>query len=308
MLKLLPLKRKKPLWFLIAGLIFIAVCAFLYRAGLIINITGSMPRGIYWRGTGKIHRGDLVAFCLDKKNQLFGLERGYLIHGTRCQFSEPLIKKVIAVPSDNIFLSSQSIRVNAHTYPYQTFTTDAKGRPLVAYPSGNYTDTKDYWVMGTDSQKSWDSRYFGPIHSTAILWKIKPLLVYLNHKATNEPEMKQCTLTFDNNITLNAVPLAETLEQQKRGLSGKENMAQGMLFTFAHPQRVGFWMKDTSTPLSIGFFDANGTLISIEEMKPNTKKLYFSAGDAKDALELPQGQFQELGIHSGVKLLHQYCK
>lgn len=123
MLKFLPLKRKKPFWFLIAGLIFIAVCVFLYRAGLIINITGSMPRGIYWRETGDIHRSDLVAFCLNKKTQQFALERNYLIHGTRCQFSEPLIKKVIAVPGDNVFLSSQSIIVNAQTHRYQAFNT-----------------------------------------------------------------------------------------------------------------------------------------------------------------------------------------
>lgn len=245
MLKFLPLKRKTSFWFLIAGLIFIAVCFWLYKAGLIINITGSMPRGIYWRETGDLHRGDLVAFCLNEKTQRFGLKQGYLIHGTRCNFSEPLIKKIIAMPGDNVTLSSQSIIVNSQTISYQTLPVDSHERPLKAYPSGNYANTKNYWVMGTDSQQSWDSRYFGPINPKSILWKIKPWLVYPNHKASNESDMKQCTLTFDNDITLNAVPLAETLAQQRKGLSGKKNVAHGMLFTFAHPQRVSFWMKDT---------------------------------------------------------------
>lgn len=266
-----------------------------------------MPRGIYWRETGKIHRGDFVAFCLNKKHQQSGLDRGYLINGTRCQFSEPLIKKVIAVPGDNIILSSQFIIVNSKFLSYQTLSTDSQNRPLEAYPAGVYTNTKDYWVIGTDSKRSWDSRYFGPIPQKSILWKIKPLLVYHGEKAINKRKIKQCTLVFDNHITLNHVPLAETLSQQKQGLSGKENSKNGMFFTFSHPQRVGFWMKDTSIPLSIGFFDNNGVLISIENMEPKTKKLYFSAGNAKYALELPQGQFEKIGLKLSNQILKSDC-
>lgn len=280
---------------------------WLYQSGLIINITGSMPRGIYWRETGKIHRGDLVTFCLSEKHQKFGLERGYLINGMRCQFSEPLIKKVIAIPGDNVILASQFIVVNDQSLPYKTLSTDSKDRPLRAYPAGVYTNTKNYWVIGTNSKRSWDSRYFGPIPQKSILWKIKPVLVYHNDKATNKHKPKQCTLVFDNKITLNHVPLAETLAQQEQGLSGKANTTNGMFFTFSHPKRVSFWMKNTSKPLSIGFFDNKGVLVSIENMEPNTKKLYFSADDAKYALELPQGQFEKIGFKLGNRLLKRTC-
>ena len=266
-----------------------------------------MPRGIYFRETGKIHRGDLMTFCLSEKNQQFGLKRGYLIHGMRCQWSEPLIKKVIAVPGDNVSLSATSIIVNNQTYPYSTLPNDSHGRHLNAYSAGNYLNTKDYWVIGTDSTRSWDSRYFGPIPPEAILWKIKPILVFSRNTTKKASAMKKCTLVFDNNVTLHDVPQAKTLEQQKKGLSGQDNVAKGMFFTFAHPKSLAFWMKDTTQALSIGFFDASGRLINIEEMSPSSTQLYFSAGDAVSALELPQGKFQELGIQSGTKLLHQYC-
>ena len=131
--------------------------------------------------------------------------------------------------------------------------------------------------------------------------------LYQTHSYQTLPKMKQCTLVFDNHITLNAVPLAETLSQQKKGLSGKKNVRQGMLFTFPHPQRVAFWMNDTLIPLSIGFFDVKGLLIGIENMEPNTEKVYFSVGDAKDALELPKGQFEEMGLKLGNQILQRNC-
>lgn len=267
-----------------------------------------MPRGIYWRETGKIHRGDLVTFCLSEKHQKFGLERGYLINGMRCQFSEPLIKKVIAIPGDNVIFASQFIVVNDQSLPYKTLRTDSKDRPLIAYPAGVYTNTKNYWVIGTDSKRSWDSRYFGPIPQKSILWKIKPLLVYHKDKTTTKRKMKQCTLVFDNQITLNHVPLAETLAQQEQGLSGKANSTNGMFFTFAHSQRVGFWMQNTTTPLSIGFFDKNGKLINVEDMEANTKNLHFSAENAKYALELPKGNFEKLELKPGILLLKRECQ
>lgn len=299
------MKRKNKVVLFSLALMCIVLGFCFYESGLMINITGSMPRGIYFRETGKIQRGDLVTFCLNSKNQQFGLARGYLIHGMRCQFSEPLIKKVIAVPGDDISLSATSIIVNNQTLPYSTLPNDSHGRPLNAYPTGNYLNTKGYWVMGTESKRSWDSRYFGPIPPEAILWKLKPVFVFSRH--TKRVAVKQCTLIFDNNITLNAVPLAETLEEQKKGLSGKEDAKHGMFFMFAHPKRLAFWMRDTTQALSIGFFDETGKLINIEDMVTSSTQLYFSAGDAVSALELPQGQFQKKGIKTGTKLLHKYC-
>lgn len=298
-------KRKAPLWFLMVGFIVIAVGFWLYQTGLVINITGSMPRGIYWSQSGPIQRGDLVTFCLHEKDEALAIERHYLIHGSRCQLSEPLIKKVIAVPGDRVVLTADFIAVNGRVLHYKTLDKDSHGRPLTAYPAGNYVNTNDYWVIGTGSDKSWDSRYFGPIQKKDILWKIRPVLVY-SEKRSSASIMKQCTLTFNHNITLYDVPLAETLAQQKKGLSGKD-ASHGMFFVFNHPRRVGFWMKDTSTPLSIGFFDASGKLISIEDMTPNTEKLYFSAGDAKYALELTKGNFEKIGLLTGTRLIKQSC-
>lgn len=179
----LRLQRKYPLWILSIAVLFTITAYFLYENGLIINITDSMPKGIYWRENGAIQRNDIIAFCLKPEYQKFALKRGYLIRagGNRCQYSEPVIKKVIAAPGDNVILSEESITVNGKTYFYKTLHKDSNGRTLFTYPRRTYNNTPDYWLIGTSSTQSWDSRYFGPISPEAILWKIKPLLVFSPH-------------------------------------------------------------------------------------------------------------------------------
>ena len=40
----------------------------------------------------------------------------------------------------------------------------------------------------------------------------------------------------------------------------------GMLFVFANDQQLNFWMRDTPTPLSIAFVDAQKRILNIAEM------------------------------------------
>ena len=51
------------------------------------------------------------------------------------------------------------------------------------------------------------------------------------------------------------VELAETPQQLAKGLRFRETLAEdaGMLFIFPKPQRLSFWMKDASIPLSIAY-------------------------------------------------------
>lgn len=176
----LRIKRKSYFCLLVVGILFSITAYWLYENGLIINITDSMPKGIYWREKGVIQRNDIIAFCLKPEYQKFALKRGYLIRagGNRCQYSEPVIKKVIAVPGDTVVFSQDDIEVNGKKYFYKTLTKDSRERDLFIYPRGVYANTTDYWVIGTGSKQSWDSRYFGPILPESILYKIQPVFTY----------------------------------------------------------------------------------------------------------------------------------
>lgn len=165
-------------WPLILLLFLVVIVIFAKAFGVIINISPSMKEGIYIKQYGKIGRGDIVALCLKNPYKKIGLERSYIAKGKKCDGTYPLIKKILAVPCDNVTLTNQYLEVNKIKYPYKTFYVDGAGRKLAVYPRGNYYDTKGYWMIGTHAINSWDSRYWGPINKDQILYKLRPLLVW----------------------------------------------------------------------------------------------------------------------------------
>jgi uncharacterized membrane protein (UPF0127 family) len=73
----------------------------------------------------------------------------------------------------------------------------------------------------------------------------------------------------------------------------------GMLFVFGNPQPLAFWMKNTYVPLSIAFIDAEGRIVNIEDMAPQTETTHNSRGLALYALEMKKGWFGANGIGPG---------
>jgi len=117
-----------------------------------------------------------------------------------------------------------------------------------------------------------------------------------------------CELLFSNGATLTDVPLAETPAQMAKGLSGVDQVGRGMFFAWSDEQPRVVWMRGTRVPLSVGFIAADGTLFAIEDMTPNTDTPHLSMKPAKDALELPQGEFARQGINQGDRLLRRHCQ
>ena len=95
--------------------------------------------------------------------------------------------------------------------------------------------------------------------------------------------------------------IADTPQSRERGLMQRDHLCAdcGMLFVFNKADRYNFWMKDTPLPLSIAFIAADGAVINIEEMQPNTTDTHGAKGDALYALEMPGGWFARNGIKSG---------
>ena len=76
----------------------------------------------------------------------------------------------------------------------------------------------------------------------------------------------------------------------------------GMLFVFAAPQPLSFWMRNTYIPLSIAFVDAQGRILNIEELAPQDERSKFSTGPALYAIEMRKGWFAQKGIRAGAKV------
>ena len=98
--------------------------------------------------------------------------------------------------------------------------------------------------------------------------------------------------------------IADNRAAHERGLMGRTHLCKdcGMLFVFREPGNYGFWMKGTPLPLAIAFIDADGRILNIEEMQPDTLDVHYPQGLALYVLELNRGWFARHGVKPGDKV------
>ncbi len=99
--------------------------------------------------------------------------------------------------------------------------------------------------------------------------------------------------------------IAVTPAEMQRGLMGRTDLGpnDGMLFVYDTPKRMSFWMKNTPTPLDIGFFTADGELREVYQLFPYDETPVASYADNYlYALETNQGWFKANGLKSGARL------
>ena len=98
-----------------------------------------------------------------------------------------------------------------------------------------------------------------------------------------------------------ATEIAATDATRATGLMNRFSLKPdtGMVFVFAQPQPLAFWMKNTFVPLSVAYIDKDGKILNIEDMAPQTEATHWSVGDALYALEMRQGWFRDKGIVAG---------
>lgn len=98
--------------------------------------------------------------------------------------------------------------------------------------------------------------------------------------------------------------VAMTSEQHAVGLMYRDEMPQneGMLFVFGQPTKQCFWMKNTRIPLTAAFVADDGTIVNLENMKPQTAEPHCSTKPVRYVLEMNQGWFSKKGLKPGSKL------
>jgi uncharacterized membrane protein (UPF0127 family) len=101
--------------------------------------------------------------------------------------------------------------------------------------------------------------------------------------------------------------LADTAEERGRGLMGVTDLgtAAGMAFVFEQPTSGSFYMFQTVTALSIGWFAPGGALVSMADMAPcesddsNQCERFPAGADFDLAIEVFQGDLAAVGIEPG---------
>jgi uncharacterized protein len=98
--------------------------------------------------------------------------------------------------------------------------------------------------------------------------------------------------------------IAATEATRTTGLMNRFSLQpdHGMLFVFSQPQALAFWMKNTYVPLSIAFIGADGRILNIDDMAPQTESTHPSRGAALYALEMKKGWFAQHSIGEGERV------
>ncbi len=134
--------------------------------GCRVNITSSMPLGIYhFISPTSLHRGDIAIFCLKAEEAVrLAVSRKYLGSGRCPGRLPPLIKTVIALPGDYIAFAGKEIVVNGKTIPNSTIQhTDSHGRQMTSDLKEGVVPAGKTLMLSTSNPKSFDGRYFGLI-------------------------------------------------------------------------------------------------------------------------------------------------
>lgn len=162
------------LW-LMLGLVLL--CAAFSLDGIILNWSHSLPRGAYILTVD----GQIAQFCPTEPYGSLAIQRGYRDRGSvLCDdHGVPLLKPIVARAGDRVETSAEGVLVNSvllrNSAPR---TKDTGGRSIPHHPYGRYeVQPGTVWVISSYDQRSFDSRYFGPVELSRIQGYYRPLLV-----------------------------------------------------------------------------------------------------------------------------------
>jgi len=146
-------------------------------AGLRVNLSGSMPIGLYRVSSAPPMRGAMVLACLPVDVAVFAKSRGYVPNGGCPGATAPIGKVVLAMAGDSVEVTAEGLLVNGrlvrNTKP---LAVDSAGRSLARFPDGTYVVSHDeLWLYSPYSERSFDSRYFGPLPLSCVLNRVLPV-------------------------------------------------------------------------------------------------------------------------------------
>ena len=129
-----------------------------------INLSPSLPLGVYRPIDAPVTRGAIVVVCLPLAIGRLARERGYLGYGPCPGHVERLGKRVAAVAGDTVETFAEGVRINGFLIPgSRRLERDSRGRRLPVAERKIVVRPGELFLLATDNPRSFDSRYFGPV-------------------------------------------------------------------------------------------------------------------------------------------------
>ncbi len=139
---------------------------------VVYNPSDSVPRGWYRIGrmesAASLHVGSIVLARLPAGVAAFAAQRGYLASGV------PILKRVGALAPQSVCVREQVVRIDGAAVA-TVRTHDGAHRPLHAWAPCRPLAGGELFLLSATHPASFDSRYFGPIASSAVLGVARPL-------------------------------------------------------------------------------------------------------------------------------------
>jgi conjugative transfer signal peptidase TraF len=135
-----------------------------------VNLSPSVPLGLYRTVHAPVERGAIVVVCLPETLGRFSRNRGYLGYGACPGHVERLGKRVGAVPGDTVDIDNDGVRINGFLIPgSRPLELDSRGRRLPHIYNRVIVKPGQLFLLATDDRRSFDSRYFGAIMPIDLL-------------------------------------------------------------------------------------------------------------------------------------------
>jgi conjugative transfer signal peptidase TraF len=151
----------RPVGILVIAALSVLAIAPLAASRLIVNLTPSVPVGVYRIEHRAPARGDFVLLALTPKYRDIAVARGYL------RQEQHLLKNIAAMDGDQVCRRGLAVWINGHIRVWLR-RTDGSGRTLSGWQGCRRLRNGELFVLGTD-RSSFDSRYFGPILRSDII-------------------------------------------------------------------------------------------------------------------------------------------
>ena len=142
-------------------------------AGYRLNLTPSMPLGL-WRvvaaSPANYSRGQVVAVCPP-------VDAPFLPRGSCPLGMAPFVKQLVGMPGDVVTVTPHGVSVNGGPFlPHSAPLAQTSNGQLLPQRLGTWRLT-GYWLYGTDSPRSFDSRYFGEVPAASLQGLARPVWV-----------------------------------------------------------------------------------------------------------------------------------
>lgn len=155
---------------IVAGLASVAWATFATPMPRVIyNASDSVPVGWYRVGPPRaLHVGGFVLVHLPAAPRTLAARRGYL------PWHIPLLKRIGAVASQAVCVRGGIVRIDGVPVAI-TLPVDGSGRRLTPWSQCRRLRAGELFLLSTSNPASFDSRYFGPVNTPAVIGLAHPL-------------------------------------------------------------------------------------------------------------------------------------